>query len=243
MQKRKKLVLGVVGATFVMTTGLLITKSPYTVEARKHVEYGISEDVALRVASLQEVLEETESDAKVNSKEPDVSFIVEGATYSAVYAENTTEEIIEETSEYVNTEYVPTTEYVNTEYVPTTEEVVEVVTVSEPEYVEPAGSGVLTAQMGVNYYGNQKETYYNLDMSGVISIMRSCGYSEEEYPYWVREDGVKMLGGYVMIAANLDVHPRGSIVETSLGTAIVCDTGGFAVSNPYQVDIAVSWQL
>ena len=59
--------------------------------------------------------------------------------------------------------------------------------------------------------------------------------------YWVREDGVKMLGDYVMVAANLKTHPRGSIVETSLGTGIVCDTGGFAKEHPERLDIATSW--
>ena len=44
-----------------------------------------------------------------------------------------------------------------------------------------------------------------------------------------------------MVAANLNVHPRGSIVETSLGLGIVCDTGGFASGNATQLDIAVSW--
>ena len=83
-----------------------------------------------------------------------------------------------------------------------------------------------------------KETYYNLDMSGIVSIMRSMGNNDE---YWIREDGVKMLGDYIMCAANLDVHPRGSYVESSLGTCIVCDTGGFAAYNPYQLDIAVNW--
>lgn len=97
---------------------------------------------------------------------------------------------------------------------------------------------VLTASSGVNYYGSQRETYYNLDMSGCISIMRDMGNTDE---YWVREDGVKMLGSYVMCAANLDMYPRGSLVETSLGTAIVVDTGGFADSDPYQIDIAVTW--
>lgn len=83
-----------------------------------------------------------------------------------------------------------------------------------------------------------KETYYNLNMDGVIKIMRGIGNEDE---YWVREDGVKMLGDYIMVAANLDVHPRGSLVETSLGTAIVCDTGDFAFSNPTQLDVAVVW--
>lgn len=83
-----------------------------------------------------------------------------------------------------------------------------------------------------------KETYYNLNMSGVVSIMRRMGNTDE---YWVRDDGCKMLGDYIMCAANLRVHPRGTLVECSLGTCIVCDTGGFASRNSHQLDIAVTW--
>ena len=97
---------------------------------------------------------------------------------------------------------------------------------------------VLTPWAGTVEGPSGKETYYNLDMSGVVDIMRSMG---NEDPYWVREDGCKMLGDYIMCAANLDVHPRGSLVESSLGTCIVCDTGGFAYYNPTQLDIAVPW--
>ena len=97
---------------------------------------------------------------------------------------------------------------------------------------------VLTAEMGVNYGPTGKETWYDLDMSWVISYMRYLGYDGE---YWIREDGCKMLGSYIMCAANLDVFPRGSLVESSLGTCIVCDTGGFAANNPYQLDIATDW--
>lgn len=75
-------------------------------------------------------------------------------------------------------------------------------------------------------------------MEGVVSIMRSMGNND---PYWVREDGAKMLGDYVMVAAHLDIRPRGTIVETSLGKGIVCDTGGFAAGNPTQLDIATAW--
>lgn len=96
----------------------------------------------------------------------------------------------------------------------------------------------LTPSKGVHYGVSGKETYYNLDMSGVVSIMRGMGNTDE---YWVREDGVKMLGNYVMVAANLDLHPRGSLIETSLGTGIVCDTGGFAASDSTQLDIATAW--
>ena len=100
---------------------------------------------------------------------------------------------------------------------------------------------VLTKSKGVVAGPSGKETYYNLNMSGIVKIMRNLGYNETEYPYWIREDGVKMFGNYVMVAASFDIRPRGSIVESSLGTAIVCDTGGFAKKNPTQLDIAVSW--
>ena len=86
-----------------------------------------------------------------------------------------------------------------------------------------------------------KETYYNLPMNGVIRIMRNMGYSEEEYPYWVREDGVKMFGDYIMVAADLNIRPKGTILECSLGTAIVVDTGDFAKTNHTQLDVATSW--
>ena len=67
-------------------------------------------------------------------------------------------------------------------------------------------SGGLTKSAGVYNGPSGKETYYNLNMSGVVSIMRSMGYSEEEYPYWVREDGCKMLGDYIMVAANFSIR-------------------------------------
>ena len=102
-------------------------------------------------------------------------------------------------------------------------------------------SGCLTPSAGVFDGPSGKETYYNLNMSGVISIMRGMGYTEEEYPYWVREDGCKMFGPYIMVAANLSIRPKGTILPCSLGTAIVVDTGGFAASNPTQLDIATSW--
>ena len=99
------------------------------------------------------------------------------------------------------------------------------------------GTG-LTASKGVYYGPSGKETYYNLNMSGVIDIMRGMGNNDA---YWIREDGVKMLGNYVMVAADLNTRPRGTIIDTSLGQGIVCDTGGFAASNPTQLDIATAW--
>lgn len=101
---------------------------------------------------------------------------------------------------------------------------------------------VLSKSKGVVYGPSGKESYYNLNMTSVINAMRKAGYSEAEYPYWIREDGVKMLGQYVIVAANYEIRPKGTIIESSLGYAIVCDTGGFAKRNPTQIDVAVNWR-
>ena len=109
----------------------------------------------------------------------------------------------------------------------------------EDEKLESTWDGpVLTRSAGVVMGPSGKETYYNLDMSGVVQIMRNMGNTDE---YWVREDGCKMLGDYIMCAANLDVHPRGTLVESSLGTCIVADTGLFAATNPTMIDISTVW--
>ena len=97
---------------------------------------------------------------------------------------------------------------------------------------------VLSRGKGSVYGPSGKETYYNLNMSGCVRNMNRRGYY---YDVWVRNDGCKMFGDYIMCAANLGVHPFGSLVECSLGTCIVVDTGGFAAGNPNQLDIAVTW--
>jgi hypothetical protein len=85
-----------------------------------------------------------------------------------------------------------------------------------------------------------KETYYNLNMSRCIYYMQQLGYYEK---YWVRSDGVKMYGNAIMVAANLKQHPKGSLVETSLGTGIVVDTGEFTTNGSgVALDIAVTWK-
>ena len=96
----------------------------------------------------------------------------------------------------------------------------------------------LTRGRGTIQGPSGKETYYNLNMSGVVSNMQDMGIQGE---YWVRDDGVKMYGDYVMAAANLDTHPYGTIVDSSLGEAIVVDTGDFAAYDEDQLDIAVDW--
>ena len=100
----------------------------------------------------------------------------------------------------------------------------------------------LTQYKGVNYGPSGRETYYNLYMGTVVKYMRDLGYSESEYQYWVRDDGVKMFGKYVMVAANLKTRPKGTILETSLGWGIVVDTGTFVETYPDGIDIAVNWE-
>lgn len=102
---------------------------------------------------------------------------------------------------------------------------------------------MLTKSMGILHNGPSggDESFYDLNMSRVVQTMRDRGFDEINFPYWVRADGVKMLGNFVMVAANLEVHPRGSVVQTSLGMGLVCDTGGFAKTNKLKLDIATSW--
>lgn len=107
----------------------------------------------------------------------------------------------------------------------------------------------LTASMGRNRYTVKKsdgsiierqETYYDLDMSRVMKYRQKDGCGDGTYS--VREDGVKVDNeGYILVAANLDRYPLCSVVETSLGTGKVYDTGSFASVNPEQFDIATDW--
>lgn len=110
---------------------------------------------------------------------------------------------------------------------------------SQPSFLQYISNvNALTASGGVYYGPSGKETYYNLNMSGVIDIMRGMGNNDA---YWVREDGAKMLGDYVIVAADLNKYPRGTILDTSLGKGIVCDTGSFTQNSDTQLDIATDW--
>ncbi len=102
-----------------------------------------------------------------------------------------------------------------------------------------SSDGKLNSYNGVYYGPSGKETYYNLNMSTVVSYMRAQGNNDT---YWIREDGAKMLGDYVMVAADLSTYSKGDIVDTSLGKGIVVDTGGFATDGSgTKFDIATDW--
>lgn len=81
-----------------------------------------------------------------------------------------------------------------------------------------------------------RETYYDLPMS---VVMRNCGAGGA---YSVREDGAKIdKDGFILIAANLSIYPRCSVVETSIGLGKVYDTGGFVLYHPHGFDLATDW--
>lgn len=101
--------------------------------------------------------------------------------------------------------------------------------------------GCLTRSGGVFNGPSGREKWYNLPMDGCVEVMRGRGFDSVFYPYWVREDGVKMLGDYVMIAANTELRPKGSVLETSLGNGIVVDHCAEAMTDYTLIDIAVAW--
>ncbi len=114
----------------------------------------------------------------------------------------------------------------------------EYVEITETIFGYQAIENPLTPQKGVNNFKGHRETYYNLPMGLVCSNATARGI---EGNYWVREDGAKMFGMYVIVAANQALHPYGSIVETSLGLGIVLDTGTFIETYPEGYDLAVTW--
>ena len=91
----------------------------------------------------------------------------------------------------------------------------------------------------------------NTQLDGIIANLKKYeggkivgGEAIEDLEYWVRDDGVQMLGDYVMVAADVKsrVNPwtgelyyeggtceYGDIVETTLGTGIIVDYCGDAV--------------
>lgn len=100
----------------------------------------------------------------------------------------------------------------------------------------------LNSRRGVVDGPSGRETYYNMYMGNVVKSMRQKGYNSSKYPYWTRMDGCKMLGPYIIVAANFKIREKGTVLETSLGKGIVCDTGGFVRSCPRGLDIATSWR-
>lgn len=103
---------------------------------------------------------------------------------------------------------------------------------NKPSVSVPQGNGILTPSAGRVWFNGHQETYYNLDMTGVVSNAHALGITGD---YWVNENGCKMLGSYIMVASS--DYTKGTVISTSLGAGIVvdyCPTSGV-------VDIATVW--
>ena len=105
--------------------------------------------------------------------------------------------------------------------------------------------GYAQGELGVEGYYNFKYLYSDI----IINNMREFGYSQDEYPYWLREDGVCMLGDYVMCCTGRE-YKYGDIIPTSLGEGIVCDHAPFGayikheeygIDGVYVLDIYTNW--
>jgi len=94
---------------------------------------------------------------------------------------------------------------------------------------------ILTAGLGRITYQGHTETWYNLPMQNVVQRAQDMGIPAE---YSVRDDGVKMFGPWVIVAA----HPskiRYTLVDTSLGQGVILDT--HEMPDEELIDIAVEW--
>lgn len=97
---------------------------------------------------------------------------------------------------------------------------------------------VLTKKGGINTFEGHQESWYNLKMTKVIQRAQANGITGV---YWENSDGLKMYGSYIIVAANYDIYPYGSLVNTSRGIGVVLDTGEFIKKNPTMIDLAVAW--
>ena len=98
------------------------------------------------------------------------------------------------------------------------------------------------------------EGYYNLNYANgdcIVGTMREVGYSQEDYPCWLRDDGVYMFGDYAMCCVSYDFgYNYGDIVPTSVGQGIVCDFSQFGqqivhedwgIDGTYVLEIYTNW--
>ena len=94
----------------------------------------------------------------------------------------------------------------------------------------------LTAKLGTIQYNGHTESWYDLPMGTVVQRAQDMGIHCE---YWIRDDGVKMFGPWVIVAA----HPskiKYTRIDTSLGEGIILDT--HEKLDKELIDIATTWK-
>ncbi len=105
-------------------------------------------------------------------------------------------------------------------------------------------NGRIQGPSGVETFYDDKKYYPEPDPF-LVSRLKKGGYIAQTDQAWIRSDGVRMIGNYVMVAADFyytKIRPLGTIYETSLGLGIVCDIGGFVKKDPTATDIYTTWQ-
>ena len=95
---------------------------------------------------------------------------------------------------------------------------------------------ILAAKAGRITFNGHTETWYDLPMTKVVQQAQQVGIPCE---YWVRDDGVKMFGPWVIVAAHSS-KIRYSRIQTSLGEGIILDTHEMPETELY--DIATDWK-
>ena len=212
-------------AEYLMVASQKATTLAKDIPSMAAMKLTFNEEVVIVTEPAEESVEETNVSAKIESTE--VTEVTEVATEATEPTE--VETVPEETEAVEEVHY-----YQSGDLAPKGELTFENVPVEDYEW----DGDVINSYVGTVKGPSGKETFYNLPMGGVIDIMESLGYTGE---YWVREDGAKMFGDFIMVAAELGSRPKGTIIKTSLGWAVVCDTGGFTKWNPTQLDIATAW--
>lgn len=95
-------------------------------------------------------------------------------------------------------------------------------------YIYPSGPGQLNPWVGVVYFNGHRETYYSQKVLP--------GYGLNIPGRHVASDGtVRDENGYICVASS--DHPKGTVVETSLGTGKVYDSGCASGT----IDIYTDW--
>ncbi len=192
---------------------------------RDKQEGGIS--IPTEATTLRELVTETTTETTTEITTTQPSTTTETTTETTTTAQTTTEATTELTTKKTVTTTTSATTKLEKTQLAVREDIPEIY-----RTLNPKG--------GIAYGPSGKETYYNLNMDGIIKIMEKYGYTKDDHD--VSDQGVHMLGDYIMVAADLSKHPRGSIIPTTLGQAIVCDTGAFVTNgSDVEVDVAVTW--
>ncbi len=176
--------------------------------------------------SLQEEYEKTvaEEEAARKAAEEEAARIAEAEEAARIAAEEEEEAAQSAETESVNGEVAAQAEEESS-----SGEIPAVEAATSDSYEMPSGSGILTWSGGVNYFDGHMETWYTMrEWTGDLGIPGM----------YIGKDGiVRDCDNYICVASDDD--PKGTILETSLGTAKVYDCGpGHGI-----IDIYTDWPL